>query len=352
MSFHILPAKSSSVSYKRGNDTKTFLQVVPSKKLLSEIPFSGYLDIKPIYSPKGNELFLEAIADFAVNASDIFVCSLPKCGSSWTHSIVWLLTHGLHYKDVDTIYRTERIQFDSAPKVYAAKEKACEILKNDSTNSITEDAAHKMAWNEVFNTSDTPRVIKTHSQVYCLPKKIWQKGAKIVYIARNPKDMIVSYHHYLRATYNMDMSLDDTVDTITSDTYNRSPHLNHVLNFWRVRHLLNVLFVSYEDLVMNSFATIKKISDFLECKYTDNQLGELTDYVSFDKMKNNVALNREEDIIRMENRFGLKRPDSEFKFLRKGKVGGYRDELNEEQIEKIDNWTEKWLDGTDFRFKI
>lgn len=40
-----------------------------------------------------------------------------------------------------------------------------------------------------------------------------------------------------------------------------------------------------------------------------------------------------------------------FRFLRKGKAGGYRESLSEEQIKKIDEWVEKSLKGTDFRFK-
>lgn len=37
-------------------------------------------------------------------------------------------------------------------------------------------------------------------------------------------------------------------------------------------------------------------------------------------------------------------------FLRKGKVGSYRDELNEEQIQKLDDWTEEAFKNSDFKF--
>lgn len=40
------------------------------------------------------------------------------------------------------------------------------------------------------------------------------------------------------------------------------------------------------------------------------------------------------------------------RFLRKGKAGGYRDDLNDHQIQKIDEWITNGLKGTDFRFKI
>lgn len=39
------------------------------------------------------------------------------------------------------------------------------------------------------------------------------------------------------------------------------------------------------------------------------------------------------------------------RFLRKGKVGSYHDELSDNQIRKLDEWTEKMTKDTDFRFK-
>lgn len=39
--------------------------------------------------------------------------------------------------------------------------------------------------------------------------------------------------------------------------------------------------------------------------------------------------------------------------MRKGKPGGYRDDLNEEQIKKIDDWMKsKMAEGFDFNFNI
>lgn len=339
MSFHFLALECSPLVYKGRAEAITVCQVVPSEKLLSEIHFSKDLEIKPMYGLKEIcQSFLEAILDFDVHSSDVFVCSLPKCGSSWTQNIVWLLTHGLRYEDVDTIFQSKRITFDYIPTINAAEEKAREILLDHATSSLTEDVAYKMGWNEMFNTSDTTRVIKTHNPVYFLPKKIWHKAAKVIYVVRNPKDMIVSLFHMLRHILHTEITLDDLINRVTSDKFLRAPYLNHILNFWRIKQLPNVLIIAYEDLVMNSFETIKKMSTFLECKYTDDQLKELMEYISFDKMKTNRALNREDDYT--------------FQFLRRGKVGGYRDELNQEQINKIDNWIQKGLEATDFQFKI
>lgn len=39
------------------------------------------------------------------------------------------------------------------------------------------------------------------------------------------------------------------------------------------------------------------------------------------------------------------------RILRKGKVGSYHDELSDNQIKKLNDWTEKATKNTDFRFK-
>lgn len=41
---------------------------------------------------------------------------------------------------------------------------------------------------------------------------------------------------------------------------------------------------------------------------------------------------------------------SDDRFMRKGKVGCYRDELNEELIGRIDEWSKRMLKDSDFKF--
>lgn len=96
------------------------------------------------------------------------------------------------------------------------------------------------------------------------------------------------------------------------DLWAQSPRAQHILNFWSVRDLPNILFVAYEDLVRDTFTNIKKISEFLGCTYTDEQLYELTEFVSFKNMKDNKTLNKESLITDVERTYGVKRLDSSF----------------------------------------
>lgn len=48
---------------------------------------------------------------------------------------------------------------------------------------------------EFFPKMDERRFIKTHLPFKLLPPSVMEEKAKVVYIARNPKDVVVSYYH-------------------------------------------------------------------------------------------------------------------------------------------------------------
>jgi sulfotransferase len=48
---------------------------------------------------------------------------------------------------------------------------------------------------EFFAQMETKRFIKTHLPFQLLPPSIRTQKAKVVYVARNPKDVVVSYYH-------------------------------------------------------------------------------------------------------------------------------------------------------------
>ena len=298
---------------EQGNEiiVKYFSKVVPTEKHMSELLLPKNLNIEPHFLPFPELKFLDAIIDFDVRSDDIFVCSLPKCGSSWTQSIVWLLSHNLNYENVDR--RKQMGDFDGMKTWHAARERIHHLMNDDKNGrQLDESTITKMVWNECFNM-DSPRTIKSHLPVHFLPKAIWSKQAKVIYVARNPKDEAVSEYHFYRNYYRFDISLDDIVNGVVNDMWIFAPRFSHIVNYWKCRDLANVLFISYEDLVNDSFATIKMMGQFLGCKYTDDQLQELTRYVSFDSMKKNPAINRENDLKWMEKHQNKDRPDSEFR---------------------------------------
>ncbi|KAG4072244.1 hypothetical protein HA402_007660 [Bradysia odoriphaga] len=157
-----------------------FVELTPSQKFVSELPASlnelkDNIKMKSFHAFKLLcEPFTDAILDFDIQSIDVLVCSLPKCGSTWMQTIVWLLTHGLNYEAVRKVNRAEQMgDFDELLNGTAAKKISSKLIANDK--SLSESDALKMGWNEIFKQLATPRVIKAHYPVYFLPKQIWSK---------------------------------------------------------------------------------------------------------------------------------------------------------------------------------
>lgn len=190
-------------------------------------------------------LLVDPVLNFDFRCDDAFVCSLPKCGSSWMETIVWLLKHGFN----------ETRQMEKHPKVVGEfenftifKSLSDELLANDHSKAITGNEALQMAWSMHFNELKSPRIIKSRLPIFALPQTIWSMGTKWIYVVRNQKDMAVSEYYFRRNHLPpANISMDDVVNGITMDLWLRSPRAQHIVNFWNMRHLANILFIAYED---------------------------------------------------------------------------------------------------------
>lgn len=69
-------------------------------------------------------------------------------------------------------------------------------MSADSQNSLKDLLPPPAA--ELLAKMASPRLIKTHLPIKLMPHDALQKGCKIVYVARNPKDVLVSLYHFSR----------------------------------------------------------------------------------------------------------------------------------------------------------
>lgn len=104
-------------------------------------------------------------------------------------------------------------------------------------------------------------------------------------MARNPKDVALSFFHYRRKHDFSVGTIDESLERFLNDHVPYSPFYDHILGFWQLRHFDNVLFMTYEKMSADQFGGVKRISEFLECSYSDEQLQQLTKHVSFENLK-------------------------------------------------------------------
>ncbi|XP_031637530.1 sulfotransferase 1E1-like [Contarinia nasturtii] len=114
---------------------------------------------------------------FKVRKDDIWILSFPKSGTTWTENIIWQLKNGFNFSKEPLALNTGF------------------LLEPDLVTADI-DAVQKTEF-EKLNNAISPRVIKSHLPPHLLPVELWTVRPKIVYIARNPKDVAISLFHML-----------------------------------------------------------------------------------------------------------------------------------------------------------
>lgn len=169
---------------------------------------------------------------------------------------------------------------------------------------------------------------------------------KLIHVVRNPKDVCVSYYYHSRTLFNYSGTMEEfsklfltekgklnsllLTNTLRFFLVNYCPYWDNVFGYWQQRNEPNVLFLYYEDMKKDLKATIIKVAQFLNKALKDDEIGRLMKHLSFESMRSNEAVNNKK-LFNPKERNG-------FAFIRKGLVGGYKDEMSPETIKTFDKW--------------
>ncbi|XP_071445162.1 sulfotransferase 1C4-like [Hetaerina americana] len=301
---------------------------------------NALIDVHPggILIPTGYKDMGECILDMEVHPDDTWVVSYPRTGSTWTQELVWLLGNNLNYEAASQIPQHIRAPLLEISAVMSNEEDILGYL-NTYGNSV-----------DIVGMLPSPRFIKSHLAWHLLPKQMETVKPKIIYVARNPKDMCVSYYHYCSLIHRMNGGyFEEFCDLFLRGRTPMGPFWDHVLRFWEKRHEPNILFLKYEDLKKDLQKEIKKVAKFMEKSLSEDEISKLEDYLSFGSMQKNPAVNLAPLMsnLRGEDYMGAKnRPN----FIRKGKVGDWKNYMSPELTARFDKWTEDNIHGTDLSF--
>ncbi|KAM7355798.1 sulfotransferase 1E1-like isoform 2-T2 [Cochliomyia hominivorax] len=260
------------------------------------------------------EKVCDQFLNFQLREDDVFVVTFMKCGTTWMQECAWLLMNNLDYEKA----KQEVVMIRSPYLDYHG-------IIPGMTNHV-----------ELCEKLESPRLIKSHLPANLLPLQIWEKKKKIIYVARNAKDVIVSSYHFVK---NLDMwrgdSFEEYVDDFLNDEIIYTNFWAHIVDFWQMRHEPFIFFVTYEEMKRDLANVLQRLCTFLERpQLTEKEMQVLLKHLSFDSMKKNKTTNLTY-LLKGET------PDvkEEFQFMRRGIVGSFKDELTPELITKIDKWT-------------
>ncbi|XP_017031992.1 luciferin sulfotransferase-like [Drosophila kikkawai] len=264
------------------------------------------------------EDYAKRIYDFNTRDSDVFLVSVMKCGSTWMQELAWLLLNKLDYEGALSEYGNVRNPY--------------------LEQSGVDTSVHADSIETCDKIQSNPRLIKSHLPAQFLPKEIWTQGRKTIYVARNPKDVIISTYHFFHGISAWKGNLDEFIDDFIADKIAFNPYWTHLVDFYRMRSEENIFFVTYEEMIRDLENVVKRLSRFLGYKdLSDCEMEKLLNHLNFKNMKESKFGNHTNFF---KSAYETK---DNFDFMRRGIIGSYKDELSSEQVDKIDKWTQRCL---------
>ncbi|XP_070560569.1 sulfotransferase 1C4-like isoform X3 [Ptychodera flava] len=249
---------------------------------------------------------------YEIKSDDIFVVSYPKSGTTWTLELAQLIMNKGDPSFTESAHHFDRVPF------------------------IEYDFPQYPQWNglKIMEKLDSPRLLKSHLPVYLFPPQALQMGCKIILVARNPKDTVVSYYHFYQSVQEFGDYRGQFSDFLKMFMNNKVVHgdwFDFTLGWLKYANDNDVLFLKYEDMKKNPRDATVKIAKYLNCDLSDEVIDKITEYCSFDQMKASKVVNYEETEGKQ--------------FIRKGRKGDWRNHFTDAESEEFDKiYNEKMKD--------
>lgn len=244
------------------------------------------------------------LAHFRPRPDDVLITTAPKAGTTWMQQILHQARSG------------GDPHFRSIAEVVPWLERPLPGL----------DWRAQLAGYEAL---PGPRVFKTH----CTAEQTPGLGElRVILTLRDPRDCCLSFYHHLhnltdellaRSGHQRPVSLDAHVEQWLAG----GAWLRNVGSWWPWRGHPRVLILRYADLKEDLGAGLDRILDFLGWSLTPMARERVLEYAGFAWMKAHDA--------RFSRQLDGRPSFAPGRFIREGRVGGYRDALNPAQSARI-----------------
>ncbi|PIA50532.1 hypothetical protein AQUCO_01200001v1 [Aquilegia coerulea] len=278
------------------------------------------------YLPPVIEGALAAQSLFEARDDDIIIASSLKVGTTWLKSLV------------PSILNCPQVNDDNDP-----------LIRNNPHGVVPTLELQVFPKKQDITTLPSPRIFHTHLPYNCLPDSIKNSNCKIVYIARNPKDVFVSLWHFmnkLRTQEQGPFPIDEAFESFCNGVHFYGPYLDHVLEYWNNSRTLpnKILFLKYEEMRRNPREHVGKLASFLGKSFANNEeLDNVLWRSSFERLKN-LEVNKSGSI------FNSGFPKSSF--FRLGTTGDWKNYFTPEMQERLDEVVHLKCEGSGLDLEI
>ncbi len=225
---------------------------------------------------------------------DIFLVSFPKSGNTWTRFLL------------------ANLRFPDQPATWANINR----LIPDPTVTTKKD----------FDRMPRPRIIKSHE---CFDPRY----PRVVYIVRDPRDVVVSQYHYHRKIRKIedDSPMEKFVTRFLAGETCPHGSWGQNVSTWLTTSEGNprFLLLRYEDLVADTARELAKVVAFLDLSAGPEQIAQAVERSSADRMRQLEKRQPDKNEL-------MKGSRKDLSFVRAAGSGGWRSDLPAPMVARIE----------------
>ena len=268
---------------------------------------------------------------FQPHNQDIILASYPKSGTTWLKALLFSIVNRTRYTPSNTPLLT------SNPH---------QLLP------FFEFTLYADAKAPDLTAATPPRMFSTHIPYASLPESIKSSECRIIYICRNPLDVIVSFWHFATRDHPERGSLwtmESYIDKFCEGEQGFGPFWDHVLGYWKesLKNPEKLLFLKYEDMKEDTLVQVKRIAEFIGFPFSKEEEGKgaIVEILNLCSLRNLSDLE--------VNKSGKFMPNFDNKsYFRKGEVGDWINHLSSSTAERVNKVIEEKLNGSGLTFKL
>ncbi|XP_052002266.1 sulfotransferase 2B1-like [Xyrauchen texanus] len=277
-----------------------------------------YLNYQGLLMPRltHSEESLKYLEKFTFKDDDIFAVTYPKSGTTWMQEILPPLLNGGDLNAVQTIPNWDRVPW------------------------LEETRAPL-----VLDKIPSPRAIVSHMPYHLMPQTFFNSKAKVIYVTRNPKDVLVSSFHFHKMASFLDDpgTFEEFTDRFLAGNVIFGKWTDHV-KCWRNLDLGDrILYITYEEMLQDLRGVLEQILTFLGRQLSGDALDRVVDHCTFKNMKTNTMSNYSlvpEGIMDC----------NKSSFLRKGVAGDWKNYFSPELDIKFTAAIQEEMKGSNIKF--